>query len=58
MVQSRDQRLEGSGTALPRVYHNFVQIRAFESKILHERKFTKVKTLHRTTDDSKDTIPI
>jgi len=58
MVQSRDQRLKGSGTALASVYHNFVQIRAFESKILHERKFTKIKTLHRTTEYSGDTIYI
>ena len=28
MVQSRDQWLESSGTALPRGYHNFVQIKA------------------------------
>jgi len=36
MVQSWDQRLESSGTALARVYHNFVQIRAIE--------FNKVRT--------------
>ena len=58
MVQSRDQRLESSGTALAEVYHNFVQTRALESKILPEIKFTKIKTLHRTTGNSKDIISI
>ena len=40
MVQSRDQILKSSGTALAKVYHNFVQTRPLESKILHEIKFT------------------
>ena len=39
MVQSRDHRLESSGTALAEVYHHFVQIRALDFKILHEKKF-------------------
>jgi len=58
MVQSRDRMLKSSSTTLARVYHNFVQIRALESKILHEIKFTKIHTLHRTIENSKDTFSI
>jgi len=36
MLQSRDQMLESSGTALARMYHNFVQITAI--------RFNKVRT--------------
>ena len=58
MVQSRDQKRESRGTALAELYHNFVQIRALESKILRERKFIKIKTFDRTTDNGEDTISI